>query len=275
MTPTQTAQEPAVLDFKEATVDADGFTVRYLTAGEGEPLLVLHGAGGLETQSSGMGRGKFMLADGFRAFFIEVPGFGDQPNDRTADSEVMAGTVLAVADALGLDTFALLGTSMGAVIASWVATTAPERVTRLVLEAPAFFRGHADPSSLSPDEFIKAFHAHPERKQLSPPDPDYAARTWPLVMKLVGPAHDEKLAAALAEISIPTLVLIGQDDGIVQIETGRFLRSIMHSCTNAIVYDAAHDVSGDRPEAFHAVVSDFLRRGSLFVVQERSTLLYP
>jgi hypothetical protein len=42
-----------------------------------------------------------------------------------------------------------------------------------------------------------------------------------------------------------------------------------------IVYDAAHVIFADRPEAFAAIVGDFLERRAEFVMRRESGLLYP
>jgi hypothetical protein len=42
-----------------------------------------------------------------------------------------------------------------------------------------------------------------------------------------------------------------------------------------IVYDAAHAIYDDRPEAFAAIVADFLEHRAEFVVRRESGLLYP
>ena len=47
----------------------------------------------------------------------------------------------------------------------------------------------------------------------------------------------------------------------------------MPNCALVYVYDAAHDVQGDRAEAFADLVGDFLRRGMVFLVPEESTLI--
>ena len=38
-------------------------------------------------------------------------------------------------------------------------------------------------------------------------------------------------------------------------------------------HDAAHDIQGDRPEAFADVVGDFLRRGMAFLVTDTDTMI--
>jgi len=254
----------------DRVVDADGFSIRVDVRGSGAPVIALHGAGGPHWTTGWEG-----LTEHATVYAVELPGFGPTTNEVTTSAEDMGRTVLALADALGLDEFALLGTSMGGVVASWAAVHGGERVTRLVLEAPAAFRPDRNPADMTPEELGRAFHAHPERKTLTPPDPAQRARTWPLVEKLVGPLHDAALETALAGVMTPTLVLCGQLDGLFGTEPGAAYRRVMPSCSFAIVYDAAHDISGDRPEAFAAVVSDFLRRGMVYAVQNTSTLLHP
>ena len=67
------------MTFTERFVDADGFRIRYMEAGEGTPLVHLHGAGGLR-----LTRGHELLAQQFRVIAFEMPGFGQSPeNTRT------------------------------------------------------------------------------------------------------------------------------------------------------------------------------------------------
>lgn len=93
--------------------------------------------------------------------------------------------------------------------------------------------------------------------------------------RTIGPQHDEKLADALVEMMVPTLVLFGSRDGLFGTDNGRTYARLIPQCSFQIVYDAAHDLSGDRPEAFTDVVIDFLRRGMGFNVTHRPTLLNP
>jgi len=262
--------KPAGQGFADRVVQAGEWSIRYRESGTGSPLVWVHGAGGPEIT-----RGAELLAERHRVIAVELPGFGDEVNDRTQGGVDAAQIVLAFADALGLDRFALWGTSMGGVVALWTAIAAGDRLDRLILDAPAIFRPDGpSPAELSPEEQLAAFHAHPERKHLSPPDPERMARSWPLVERLVGPAYDEQLAAGAASLETPTLVLCGSRDGLFGVAPGRELKRLQPRAQFTIVYDAAHDISGDRPEAFAAYVSDFIERGRTFVVQDRSTLIY-
>ena len=123
-------------DFREGYVEADGFRVRYLEAGHGAPLVHLHGAGGLRLTPA-----HDLLARRFRVVAFEMPGFGlSGENTKTRSMPELASTMARAAQAVGLDTFSLMGTSFSGKTALWLALQAPERVPALVLEAPAAIR---------------------------------------------------------------------------------------------------------------------------------------
>lgn len=261
--------------FTERAVEADGFTIRYFEAGEGEPLVVLHGAGGPRFSLA-----LDILANRFRVILFEMPGFGEEPNDRHQTLADMAATIDAATEALGLDTYHLLGTSFGGAVAVHVALDSPQRLATLVLEAPATFRiGSTPPGpNMSPDDMRRAFRRHPERVPAwELPDPAMMARLWPLTGRLIGPTpeYDEQLAGRLAECPVRTLVVFGDDDGITPAHNGRHFRRLMPNCSYVLVHQAAHDIQADRPEAFADLVGDFLARGWAFLLSEESTLINP
>jgi pimeloyl-ACP methyl ester carboxylesterase len=269
-TTTDTATLPGA-GFAERTVEAAGFTVRYLEAGDGPVVLCLPGAGG-PTMSFALD----LLSQTYRMIVIELPGWGAQPND-VADFDGLADQVAEVATALGLDRFHLMGTSLGGACALHFVARHGDRVDSLVLDAPAKFRdASADPSQLAPEAFAKAFRSHPERiPHMAPSDPAFMQRVWPTVARLMGDGGDDGLAARLADVPTRTLILFGLDDGIINPINGRAVRRALKNSSLQYVYDAAHDIQGDRPEAFADVVGDFLRRGMNFLINEEDGLINP
>jgi pimeloyl-ACP methyl ester carboxylesterase len=258
--------------FTQKSVHAAGFTIRYWEAGTGDPVVYLHGGGGYQPRF-----GLDLVARTNRVIAIEMPGWGEQAND-VADFDGLATQIVAVATALGLDTFHLMGTSLGGACALHLAALFPERVTSLVLEAPAKFReASAHPAALSPEAFVQAFRSHPEREpHMEPLDPAFMARVWPMVDRLMGDGLvDPAFAARLEALTTRTLILFGTDDGIINPINGRILRRLMKNSTLQLVYDAAHDIQGDRPEAFADTVSDFLRRGMGFMINEQDGIINP
>ena len=258
--------------FREGSVDADGFTIRYMQAGEGEPLVHLHGAGGLRLTPA-----HELLARRYRVVAFEMPGFGNSPmNTRTETMPELASTMARAVDKLGLHTFNLMGTSFGGKTALWLALQQTSRVQALVLEAPAAIRqdGAAPPAG-TPEEIARRLYAHPERVSAPPIDPAQRAKTQPLVQRLLGPHRDENLESRLPDLSTPTLVLFGTLDGVIEPAMGRIYKDLMPNCHLVFVYDAAHAISTDRPEAFTEVVSDFLERREAFVISRAETVIHP
>src|SRR5579862_9483702 len=103
------------MNFEEKFVEADGFRIRYLEAGAGEPLIWFHGGGGLQTN-----RMHEMLAAKHRLIAFEAPGFGASPiNERTKSMADLAATMGKAITALGIDTYKVSGISFGGKLALW------------------------------------------------------------------------------------------------------------------------------------------------------------
>jgi pimeloyl-ACP methyl ester carboxylesterase len=268
---TDTAVRAPGAAFVEHTVDAAGFNVRYLEAGTGPVVLYLPGAGGPV-----MTFALDLLAERFRVIVLELPGWGPQPND-VADFDGLADQVGLIATALGLDRFHLMGSSFGGACALHFVTKFADQVESLVLEAPGKFReSSTHPSLLGPADFVKAFRTHPERlPQMSPPDPAFMQRVWPTVERLMGDGSDDGIAARLADVPTRTLILFGRNDGIINPINGPTLRRVMRNSSLQYIYDAAHDIQSDRPEAFADVVGDFLERGMKFLINDQDGLINP
>ena len=236
--------------FREGDVEADGFRIRYLTAGDGPALVHLHGAGGLRLTPA-----HDLLRRQFRIIAFEMPGFGSSPeNTRTRDMPELAATMAKAVGALGLDTFSLMGTSFGGKTALWLAVQQPRRVEALVLEAPTAIRPEGgEPPSGAPEEMKAAA----------------------LVARLRGAERDADLEARLAGLAVPVLVLFGTTDRVITPEMGHFYKELLPNCHLVFVYDAGHAISADRPEAFTEVVADFLERREAFVISRTATVIHP
>ena len=260
--------------FIEGYIEADGFRIRYQEAGQGEPLVSLHGAGGMR-----LSRSHALLAAQYRVIAFEVPGFGHSPaNERSQSMPALAHTMTQAITNLGLARYNLMGNSFGGTLALWMAVQQPEHVQALVLVAPAAIRPAeaVSPQTLSPEERLALLYAHPERQTLAPPlDAAILAKQQALVRRLIGPARDEALERRLAGLHVPMLVLFGTLDRMIPPEMGRLYCEKLPNCHLILVYDAGHAVDADRPEAFVSVVSDFLQHHEGFLVNRQSGLINP
>ncbi|MEV4380085.1 alpha/beta fold hydrolase [Streptosporangium sp. NPDC049644] len=110
----------------------DQGVLRYHEAGEGPPLLLLHGSGPGVTGWRNFRGNLAVLAERFRCLILEFPGFG--VSDSTGEHP-MAGAQAAVIrflDGLGLQQVDVIGNSMGGIVGAQVAMAHPDRVRRLV-----------------------------------------------------------------------------------------------------------------------------------------------
>jgi pimeloyl-ACP methyl ester carboxylesterase len=261
--------------FVERFVEVDGFRIRYLEAGTGEPLVCFHASGGPR-----ISHGHELLAEPYRVVLFETPGFGQSAvNDRSKAMPDLARTMASAVEALGIERYNLWGTSFGGRLACWLAVQYPERPQALVLVGPAAIlpEGHTSRTAGVPlADRARLYFAHPERQPASPP-PDAAviAKQEALVGRLRGPHRDADLESRLAQLQVPTLVLFGTEDRLIPPEMGRIYRELMPNCHLVFVYDAGHHIDADRPEAFAGIVSDFLERHEQFVVTRTSSVINP
>lgn len=260
-------------EFREGWVEADGFRIRFMEAGDGPPLVHLHGAGGLRLTPA-----HDLLSRTFRVILFEMPGFGASPeNLRTRSMPEMAATMATAAGALGLDRFGLMGTSFGGKVALWLAAQQPALVRALVLEAPAAIRPEGmEPVSGMPEQVARLLYAHPERMPgAQAVDPARASQALALVRRLRGPGRDAVLEGRLRDILTPTLVVFGTLDSVIPPVMGRIYKELMPNSHLVFVYDAGHAIAAERPEAFAEVVGDFLERNDAFLISRGKTVIFP
>jgi pimeloyl-ACP methyl ester carboxylesterase len=86
---------------------------------------------------------------------------------------------------------------------------------------------------------------------------------------------DADLERELLGLATPTLVLIGTADRSGAPEHGRVYKECLPSGHLVFVYDAAHAIGADRPEAFTEVVADFLERHEAFIISRTATVIHP
>ena len=106
--------------------------LRYHEAGEGPPLVFLHGSGPGVTGLGNFGGILDSFAEHFHCYVLEFPGFGvSDPSDQ----HPMPAGIQAVADlveGLGLERVDIIGNSMGGMVGTRYAIANPDRVRRLV-----------------------------------------------------------------------------------------------------------------------------------------------
>ena len=259
--------------FREGYVRVDGFRIRYAEAGKGEAVVTIHGGGGMRISGA-----HELLARKYRVIAFEIPGFGASPaNDRTQSLRELALTMNQALATLGVSRYSLMGNSFGAKLAAWMASEAPDKLKTLVMIAPATIRLERPvPVARTPEERVALFHAHPDQQPpAAPVNKTVDEKQTALIRRLIGPARDAELESRLKELNVPALAVFGTHDLITPPEAARLYREIFPDCYIVMVYDAAHAIDADRPEAVAEIVADFIERQDKFLVTGHSGVIYP
>ncbi|HVJ00569.1 MAG TPA: alpha/beta hydrolase [Sphingomonas sp.] len=112
-------------------VETNGRSLAYRELGSGAPLILcLRFRGVLDSWDPAF---LDALAERFRVITFDYSGLGQSTGKPSYQGEIMARDVVDLADALGIDSFAVGGWSLGGIAAQIVTATVPERITHLVL----------------------------------------------------------------------------------------------------------------------------------------------
>jgi pimeloyl-ACP methyl ester carboxylesterase len=111
--------------------------IEYASEGEGQPVLIVHGAGGGIDQ--GMDAARALAAAGFRVVAMSRFGYLRTPLPADASPAAQADAHACLLDALGIRRAAIIGASAGAPSSMQFALRHPERCAALVLLVPAAY----------------------------------------------------------------------------------------------------------------------------------------
>ncbi len=268
-----------------ASVAIDGLTIHVDAAGEGRPLVLLHGfTGSSDTWRDLAGR----LAGGYRTIAPDLVGHARSDAPEAVERYAIrraAADLVALLRELGHERAAWLGYSLGGRVALQVAADHPQAVAALVLEgaSPGIADAAERAARLASDEAlaqrierdgVEAFVGEWERvplfaSQLAlPAEARAAVRATRLAQRARGLANSLRGMGAgaqaplhdrLPSIAVPTLLLAGSlDEKYVAI--GRDMARTLPDATMRMVEGAGHAAHLERPEAFARLVEDHLRR---------------
>jgi pimeloyl-ACP methyl ester carboxylesterase len=243
------------------TVETRHAPVRYLEGGSGEPLVYLHGAGGMTPQDPLL----LELATRYHVYAPFLPGYGETEECTTMrDMLDFALHGWDVVEALGLKNPILVGHSMGGMIAAEMAALAPNDVSRLVLICPAglWLEDHpiVDMFSLLPFEMPKyLFHdaeagAKAMTSGLDLSDPkflqDYLvrnARQLGMAGKILFPIPERGLADRLYRVKAKTVIVWGESDKMIPPIYGGAFKDAIAGSKLVNVAEAGHMVVMEKP----------------------------
>jgi pimeloyl-ACP methyl ester carboxylesterase len=198
----------------EAYASVNGMKMYYLSAGQGEPVILLHGA--FSTVAKDFGALIPVLARTHRVIAIELQGHGHTNDiDRPITYEAMAGDVLELMRQLKIAKADFLGYSMGGGVALQLTISHPERVRHLMLASTAYTPAAMNmdnPDSLQPKQ-MTGLDQSVWKKDYDRVAPD-TAHWKKLTEKMYGMMGSWKgfRSGDIKAISASTLLLFGDED---------------------------------------------------------------
>jgi pimeloyl-ACP methyl ester carboxylesterase len=246
------------------TIRANGLDIGYDVHGAGPPLVALHGA-------TSLGKEDFaaQIPGMAKAFLVHLPdarGHGRTRWDAREGFEYgwLVDDLTAFVDALGLDSFHLLGFSMGAMTALQFGARMPQRLRTLVVVG---ITTHREP------------RASVGRRLMDPAvilerDPDFAQTlgrrhdagqgegAWQHLLPAIAAdiaAQPLLSPAELHAIDCPAMVVCGDRDPFVPTEHAAGLARQLPAGRLFIAPDSGHEVMARRPGLFNEAIAGFYR----------------
>ncbi len=245
--------------------------------GEGVPVILLHG---FPLSSRMWTPVRTAIEQAARLITPDLRGFGssDKPAAGYAIDD-LAGDVVRLADAVGIDRFVLGGHSMGGYLALGIAAKWPERLAGLILvdtraeaDAPegrerrnaGIARVAAGDASAFLDEFVVGLVGPSSRAR--------APRVLAELRAIAAEAAPEALAGCLAgmrdrpdrsallpTLDVPALVIVGQEDSLTPPASSRAMAAALPRATLVEIPSAGHTPSMERPIPTAEAILGFLR----------------
>jgi pimeloyl-ACP methyl ester carboxylesterase len=249
-------------------IHVNGIDIHYVEAGEGEPLILLHGGvvstnliweGVPMAYASHMGT----LSERFRVIAPDTRGCGRTPHGGGDTSYgQLADDVVGLIDAFGLEPPLLTGFSEGAITATVVGIRNPGAVRAIVntramtrsTRAPSFtmcrqmLGGSPEATAADPDAAARFFGQSDEMRavfELMKSDQDsgrgpgywktYLARSFERITRSPGYTFED-----LRPITVPTLILTGDRDQFCSVEAGAIAYRMHPDGELAVLLDTAH-----------------------------------
>jgi len=255
------------------TTEIDGNKIRYFEEGTSKDiLLLLHGLG------ASAERWEYVIPLFAKKFKVIVPdligfGYSDKPMvDYTTDyfSEFISKFV----DKVGIKKMNIIGSSLGGQIAVEFVINHNVNVRKLVLVSPSGVMKHSTPAldayisaALYPntDSALNAFQVMSDRKEIDEKTVSGFIERMQLpnakmafLSTLLGLNNSQVITEKLQLITIPTLIVWGENDPVIPIEYAQSFVSGINDCRFYKMIGCAHTPYVEKPKAFFQIVSDFL-----------------
>ena len=264
------------LTAEQKTVLANKIKTFYLSAGTGEPLVLIHGAGGGAVL---WGPIIELLSKHFHIIAPDVVGYGESDKPEAPYNKKFFSTWLRqFCDSLNIEKMNLLGNSQGGAIAMQFVLDNPAKVKKLILVDSAGFRAwgitpavlfkvaaaNIFPTKRTVQNIVK-YLVHKNDNFAGDDGIDYLIKVirssggrLPFVNgkgRAVAPFSTHQLR----QISNPALIIWGEKDRILPLSHGKKGYKKLPDARLKIIPDTGHTPFIDRPEEFKNIVLHFIK----------------
>jgi pimeloyl-ACP methyl ester carboxylesterase len=251
------------------TIQVSGLPIHYEVAGEGEPVVLVHG---LSESTRLWYRNVPELAKQYRVYLVDLPGFGAMRKAHQHFDLPESGSWLHNwMQAVGLEEANLVGHSMGGYVVMALTTLQPQKVKRLVLVDSIGI-----PFNRSVQQLV-----YPALKSVMKTTPSF----WPCIhidYWRAGPIMIQKAAqqivkldaaSVISSVCVPTLIIWGENDDLVPLASGRQLHEQLAGSRFFVLSRTNHFGMFERPSDFNNALLAFLQGQEVGVEAPASSML--
>lgn len=263
-----------------------GVRTHYTAAGEGDPVVLLHGGGAGGSGLHGWYNTIGPLSERFRVYALDQFGYGLTDKPEVENSfQALVNHLAGFIDALCLDNVTLIGNSQGAYVGMKYACDYPERVKQIVTIGSAtlavamgitvetmpppyegtpesmrnFMEAIVNDRDKVTDELIDA-----RFEIASLPGAQHLKSSIMNYRKLVETEHPQRQVYSVEhrvpQLTMPWCVIWGADDKTAPLEVGLELQRRVPNITEFhVVQNAGHQVQNDQPDEANRIIKDFLQ----------------
>ena len=243
---------------KTGNIEYQGAKIHYVSYGQGEPVLLLHG--GLSNKLSWFSQIPWLVSSGRRGMLIDTRGHGYSTKGHSKLSyQIFAEDTLQVLDKLGIQRTDVVGWSDGGIIALLLGLEAPQRIGKIIAISANFHPSGVLPETDSTPSVAEHF--------LLKPVTDWVRGIWSgageqhpsleAEIKTLWHTEPQLGQADLQAITAPTLVVVGEND-IIDLKHSNELARLLANGRIEVITGAGHAAPLTHAQQINQLIASFL-----------------